>query len=127
MRKLLIAFLLLGAAAMAGEKSVYDFTMNSIEGEPTSLQVHGKVVPLVNVASRCGFTPQYAALEKVMWRTQGPRAGDCGIPAEQLWRAGTWFKSGDQDVLLHEIQCHLPDDGQSFRERRGTRLRCINF
>jgi glutathione peroxidase len=53
-------------ATMAAEKSVYDFTLNSIDGEPTSLsKFRGKVVLLVNVASRCGFTPQYAALEKV--------------------------------------------------------------
>jgi hypothetical protein len=37
MRKLLMALLLCGTVSMAGEKSVYDFTMNSIEGEPTSL------------------------------------------------------------------------------------------
>ncbi|HKF26099.1 MAG TPA: glutathione peroxidase [Candidatus Acidoferrum sp.] len=66
MRKLIWALLLAGTAAMAGEKSIYDFTVNSIDGEPTALaRYQGQVVLVVNVASRCGFTPQYAALEKV--------------------------------------------------------------
>jgi glutathione peroxidase len=65
MRKLILALLLAGTVAMAGEKSIHDFTMNSIDGESTPLsKFRGKVVMVVNVASRCGFTPQYAALEK---------------------------------------------------------------
>jgi len=85
MRKLLIAFLLSGAVAMAGEKSVYDFTMNSIEGEPTSLsKFHGKVVLLVNVASRCGFTPQYTALEKVYEAYKDRGLVIVGIPANNF-------------------------------------------
>jgi glutathione peroxidase len=66
MRKFIWTFLLVGTVAMAGEKSIYDFTMNSIDGESTPLaKYRGRVVLVVNVASRCGFTPQYAALEKV--------------------------------------------------------------
>jgi len=38
--------------------------LNSIDGQPAPLAAYkGKVVLLVNVASRCGFTPQYTALE----------------------------------------------------------------
>ncbi len=66
MIKLLCCFLLLGATVMAAGKSVYDFTLNSIDGQPAPLAAYkGKVVLLVNVASRCGFTPQYTALESV--------------------------------------------------------------
>src|SRR6266702_8103749 len=51
-------------ALAAPPKSIYDFTLQSIDGQPTPLsEYHGKVVLLVNVASRCGFTPQYTALE----------------------------------------------------------------
>jgi len=71
MRKLIWVFLLLGTVAMAGEKSIYDFTTNSIDGESTPLsKFQGKVVLVVNVASRCGFTPQYSALEKVYEKYQ---------------------------------------------------------
>lgn len=56
-----------GATRMAAKaSSVYDFTLNDIDGKPVSLsQYKGKVVMLVNTASFCGNTPQYADLEKM--------------------------------------------------------------
>ena len=85
MRKLLLAILLCGTVAMAGGKSVYDFTMNSIDGEATSLsKFQGKVLLLVNVASRCGFTPQYAALEKVYEKYKDRGFVIVGVPANNF-------------------------------------------
>ena len=70
---------------MAGEKSAYDFTMNSIEGQPTPLSGYkGKVVMLVNVASRCGYTPQYKALESVYEKYKGRGFVIVGIPANNF-------------------------------------------
>ena len=85
MYKMLIAILVFGAVAAPGGKSVYDFTMNSIDGEPTSLsKFQGKVVLLVNVASRCGFTPQYSALEKVYEQYKDRGFVIVGIPANNF-------------------------------------------
>lgn len=54
-----------GVLHMAAKSStVYDFTLNDIDGKPVSLgQYKGKVVMLVNTASLCGNTPQYTDLE----------------------------------------------------------------
>jgi len=52
--------------AVKAATSIYDFTLKDIDGKEVSLGSYtGKVVMLVNVASRCGFTPQYEGLEKL--------------------------------------------------------------
>ena len=54
-------------SAMAfAASSIYDFTLNSIDGAPAPLSAYkGKVVMVVNVATKCGYTPQYAGLQKL--------------------------------------------------------------
>jgi glutathione peroxidase len=47
-------------------KSIYDFTVKDINNQDISLsQFKGKVMLIVNVASQCGFTPQYKGLEEI--------------------------------------------------------------
>jgi len=47
-------------------KSVYDFTIKTIDGKQVKLsKFKGKKIMIVNTASKCGYTPQYEALEKL--------------------------------------------------------------
>ncbi len=62
--KILVVFLLsfLGTP----QKSVHDFKFTSIDGKEISLKkFQGKKILIVNTASKCGFTPQYADLEEL--------------------------------------------------------------
>ena len=65
--------------------TAYDFSATDIEGQPQSLSEYaGKVLLIVNVASKCGFTPQYAGLEQ-LWRDYGDRGlVVLGFPCDQF-------------------------------------------
>jgi glutathione peroxidase len=85
MKKFLVLLALLGATAMATEKTIYDFTLNSIDGQATPLSsFKGKIVLLVNVASRCGYTPQYTALESIYEKYKSRGFVIVGIPANNF-------------------------------------------
>jgi glutathione peroxidase len=73
------------ATLVAAEKTVHDFTLNSIDGQPAPLAAYkGKVVLLVNVASKCGFTPQYSALESTYEKYKDRGFVIVGVPANNF-------------------------------------------
>jgi glutathione peroxidase len=81
----LLPCLMFCAVLLAGDKTIYDFTLNSIDGQPAPLSAYkGKVVMLVNVASRCGFTPQYTALESTYEKYKDRGFVIVGIPANNF-------------------------------------------
>ena len=85
MKKLFVLLALLGTTLMATEKTIYDFTLSSIDGQPAPLSsFKGKIVLLVNVASRCGYTPQYTALESIYEKYKGRGFVIVGIPANNF-------------------------------------------
>ena len=81
----LLGGLTLMGVTMFGASSVYDFTMNSIDGKPVPLaEYRGKVALVVNVASRCGFTPQYTALEAMYRKYKDQGLVVLGFPANNF-------------------------------------------
>ncbi len=87
---LLTSFLVLSPAVMLtasekGAERIYDFTMTSIEGKPVPLSSYkGRVILIVNVASQCGFTPQYKGLEALYLRYKDRGFTILGFPANNF-------------------------------------------
>jgi len=65
--------------------SMYDIPLRTLDGDQATLHEHkGKVLLIVNVASRCGLTPQYAGLEQLHRREAGRGFTVLGFPCNQF-------------------------------------------
>ena len=65
--------------------SIYDLPVNSLEGEPDAMsELKGKVTLVVNVASKCGLTPQYTGLERVHEKYADRGFSVVGFPCNQF-------------------------------------------
>ncbi|MBU3160929.1 glutathione peroxidase [Clostridium frigoris] len=65
--------------------SIYDFKAITIDGDEVSLeQYRGKVIVIVNTASKCGFTPQYEGLEKLYEQYKDTGFEILGFPSNQF-------------------------------------------
>lgn len=80
-----VTLLLTMATALFAGSGVHSFTLNSIDGKPAPLAAYkGKVVLLVNVASQCGYTPQYSALEAIYEKYKDQGFVILGFPANNF-------------------------------------------
>jgi glutathione peroxidase len=65
--------------------SIYDVTINNLDGTPDDLHdLEGKAVLVVNVASKCGLTPQYTGLEEIQKQYEGKGFTVLGVPCNQF-------------------------------------------
>jgi glutathione peroxidase len=82
---LLSGALLIMAGSLLAASGIYTFTLNSIDGKPAPLADYkGKVVLVVNVASQCGYTPQYSALEATYKKYKDQGFVILGFPANNF-------------------------------------------
>ncbi len=66
-------------------KSLYDFVVNDIDGKPYNMsELKGKKVMIVNVASKCGFTPQYEPLQLLYEKYRNQNFVIIGFPANNF-------------------------------------------
>ena len=65
--------------------TLHDIPLTTLDGRPTTLGEHaGRVLLVVNVASRCGLTPQYAGLEQLQEEYGGRGLTVIGVPCNQF-------------------------------------------
>ena len=84
MKALLGGIFLMAATAFAAS-SIYDFTLDALNGTPTPLAVfRGKIMLVVNVASQCGFTPQYEGLQALYMKYKDRGLVIAGFPANNF-------------------------------------------
>jgi glutathione peroxidase len=77
--------------------TIYDIPVHTLDGEPSSLAPYaGKTVLVVNVASKCGLTPQYEGLEKLQKKYEGRDFSVVGFPSNQF--------AGQEPGTAEEIQ-----------------------
>ncbi|MGE4233522.1 MAG: glutathione peroxidase [Bacteriovoracia bacterium] len=78
------------------KQSVYDFSIKTIDGQEVSLsEFRGKVLLVVNVASKCGFTPQYTGLEELHKQYASRGFQVMGFPCNQF---GNQEPGNDQEI-----------------------------
>lgn len=84
--KCLVALGLLGAMVSSGAASDISYTMKDLEGKEVDLakKYEGKVLLLVNVASRCGLTPQYEGLQALQEKYKDKGLRVVGFPCNQF-------------------------------------------
>ena len=92
MKPSILLFITSFTMSLSAESSLYDYPLKTIDGESTTLAEHkGKVILMVNVASRCGFTRQYKGLEELYRQYKDKGLVICGFPYKQFGGAGTGY------------------------------------
>ncbi|MCW3804860.1 glutathione peroxidase [Plebeiibacterium marinum] len=84
---ILFGLLLFSTICISAQSSIYDYTVETLEGEDFSFsRLKGKKVMIVNTASKCGFTPQYEGLEELFRKYGGDDFVIVGFPANNFLR-----------------------------------------
>lgn len=122
--RIIFAVLLMGLVAFLAQKlsatrnpgtpegSIYDFKMKGLSGEDIDFtRYRGKWMLIVNTASKCGFTPQYAELQK-LHEQYGERVVILGFPANNF----LWQEPGDNEEIASFCQKNYGVTFQMFEK-----------
>lgn len=85
MKKVLFVLMSFVAMTLSAQNSLYDYSVKDLEGEDVSLKDYsGKVLLIVNTATKCGFTPQYKELEALYEKYQANGFTILDFPCNQF-------------------------------------------
>ena len=123
----LLLFAVVRPVSAAGEASPLDFKMESLDGKPVDLSKYkGKVVLIVNVASKCGLTPQYKQLEEVYTKYKGKGFEVLGFPANEFGKQEPGTNTEISTFCTSQVRRRLPDvlqdRGQGRRDRSALQV-----
>ncbi len=100
--------------------SFYDLKTSYLDGKPADLGgvFRGKVSLVVNVASKCGFTPQYEGLEQLNRELAGKGFAVLGVSQQRLRRPGARHGEGNRRLLQAHLRCDVSDVLEARDEAR---------
>lgn len=83
--KLLIIMILVSSLVSAQQKTIYEFSEKTLGGKDFNFaDLKGKKIMIVNTASKCGYTPQYADLQKLYEQYGGEKFEIIGFPSNDF-------------------------------------------
>jgi len=93
----------------AADDSIYGFEVKTIDGATQKMAAYkGQVLLIVNVASHCGFTPQYEGLEALYDKYQARGFQVLGFPLQQFRGARARGRADNQKLLLDQVRVSFP-------------------
>ena len=100
---------MMGVLTLSAQNSVYDFTVKDDAGKDVSLaEYKGKVLLIVNTATRCGFTPQYKDLEPLYQKYHAQGFEILDFPCNKFGQQAPGTYPGDSPVLYGQLRHPLP-------------------
>jgi glutathione peroxidase len=122
-KTVILTVIVMGLAAFISEKltftrksdtqaSIYDFKITGLDGDTVDFsRFAGKQLLIVNTASKCGYTPQYADLER-LHDTYGDKVSVLGFPANNF----LWQEPGDSEDIASFCQRNYGVSFQMFEK-----------
>ena len=112
-RTLIIALLVISPFGLMAQNSFYDFVVKDINGNDFKFEdLKGKKVLVVNTASKCGFTPQYAGLQELYEKYRDKGLVIVGFPANNFANQEPGTESEIQDFCTSNYGVSFPMMGK---------------